>query len=1151
MATNKDDVLSLGVDLDVKGAMKEMNRFQKEMGKQIGAISKKMDAFAEANKKATKAGIKDTEDLTDAVEDLADAYSAEAKVIKDLEKRLSDAHGDEKKALEEELKLLREANKERTKAKGKGGGKKSGGFFGGAGIKSGADLKKTWVEGAKDATDEIRSGIKAAFSKDLKGAVEGAFKGSAKTLNTIVSGTFNTAATGMFKGGKFLSKLGSGMAERGKARGGGGGAAMQVAGGGMKAVGGLMSKIGPLIQTFAKLGPLISTLSSAVMAIVKVFIDAEAQAKQFQKEVLQSASTVEFLGANAWDTDAAFGALEQTIKEVRDSAYSLENLKWGITAEDHKAVLNVLNQEGVSLNRIGQEARMSKKSVGEFAAELTHVSVAYSRAFGVPLQEINQLQSEMMTDLGMSLDETRLAFSQMTRAAADSGIAANKFFAIIRGVSQDLSLYNNRMEDAVRMLKMLGKVMNPREAQKFMSTAMQGLKNMGRQERLRMTLLTGSGKMGKLVERDTKRKQTSIAKTIAEHTGKSVADIEATLAKGPMAVDGLIKKLPKEVQGSIREGITEIDLQKSRAKKGVFGVSGAAANLGPAAALEAMQSALASWGGGKTLREGAGTIGMEMMAENLGVSQEQLDQMIKFEGAIDSQRKLLLDQLKNGNEEQKKAARSALKRAGITAKNDEDLAKQIDQAGYDQIMDTLDEGTKKKMATDNKVVNYAKKQSDLTQSLLDKLGVLIDFIMNQVYNVLIDMYEGIVSMVPESLRKTLGIEGPEKAQRLRSASKHGVQELTKLAGQNMSDSEFRGKLAGTDLVKAFNKGLDDYVKIGKEQQELEKKKTELAKKKEDAEAYGIGEFTKEDAKELAEATKKYDRISETRGHLQDATRSVYEGFSPEQIAEAMKMAGFSEEKIAKYNSDVAGGKTAFGALYDYSDEDFANIMRKAPWIQAGTGRTTDVMGGVGASLKRAGYYDGEKAMDPKIFEDTSKAAEDTASTMKEYHKDATNDGTLYVRFSSRFLKNDYKNTVEDAVLSAMRLALFEYYMYSEIEDRSEVAKYLQNNPTMTPQDFAKSVGEAGREGMIAGDVLSANASGGLVTDVNGGMAVVRAAAGEGLASIGKGERIVPPGGGNTNVNVNVSGIGGNDLAQIIRAKVIDGIAEYKRRERFS
>jgi hypothetical protein len=81
-------------------------------------------------------------------------------------------------------------------------------------------------------------------------------------------------------------------------------------------------------------------------------------------------------------------------------------------------------------------------------------------------------------------------------------------------------------------------------------------------------------------------------------------------------------------------------------------------------------------------------------------------------------------------------------------------------------------------------------------------------------------------------------------------------------------------------------------------------------------------------------------------------------------------------------------------------------------------------------------------------------------------------------------------------------------------------------------------------------MLTPNASGGTVTGIANGIAVT-AAAGEGLASIGRGERIVPAGsGGGTNVQVSVNGIGGRDLANLIESKVIAGIREFKRREKF-
>lgn len=1143
---DKDDIISLGVELDVKGAVRAVGRFRKDMDRNMGAVSKKAEAFAKLTKKANKAAVKSTEAVTDAVEDLTDAYEGESKVVKELERRLAHAHGDEKKALEEEISLLREANKHRAAAGKKESGKKKK-KFADEEIKSGKELKKIWGDGAKEAAGEFRDGIRAAFSKDLKGAVEGAFKGAGKTLETVISGGFSTAAKGLSKGGSGLKALGEGLSNRGKASGGAGGMAMKAAGGGMKMLGGVMSKMAPLVQTIAKLGPLVSTLSTALVAVVKVFIDAEAQAKGFQKDLLQSASTAEFLAASGGDADMAFNNLQDTLKEVRDAAYDArENLAWGITADEHKAVLGALNQEGISLQQISKRAEIAGKSTGAFAAELVHAGVAYSRAFGVPLQEINSLQAEMMTDLGMSLDDTRMAFAQMTRSAADSGIAANKFFAIIRGVSQDLSLWGTRMGDAVKMLKMLGKVMNPREAAKFMSTAMQGLKNMGRQERLRLNLLAGSGKMAGLVNRDIKRKAGDLAKTL-NMTGDEL--IDRMQKEGPAGLEDAIKKLPDDMQGSVREGLLDMQMQQKRASKGQFGVSSASANMGPAAALEAMQSALAKWGGGKKLSEGVGSIGMEMMAENLGVSQEQLDQMVKYEAAIDNQREVLKKQLKSGDKKQADQARAALKQAGVQGATDEELSKNIDAAGYDQITDTLDETTKKQLTEANKVENFAKKQSDLTQSLLDKLGVLIDFMMNQVYDVLYDIYDGIIS-IP-------GVKGPthEQVAAKKLASRHQNKELYDAAGGGA------GAIANTNVVKAFNKALDDMGQADKDSKAAEAQVKDLLAKK----AANPSGFSDADAEALSKAKSKATDALNKKEKIAGIGEKVMMSYSPEQIAEAMKMAGLDQSKQDALIEAVKNGKDKNTALKDVAGDQLADVWRKAPWVTGGHGVAASASGFGEASsdLQSAGYYNKDTG---KAIDATAETSEAAAVATKKLADEGATPGaeSLTVKFGPNFLRSKLRPALEKSMLSALRTALFEYYMYSEM-DRSEVAKYMKDTG-MSIEDFSQQVGDAAKTGVSGSDLLKGpdvgsvavagkNAAGGIVAGVGGGLATVRAAAGEGLASVGPGERIVPAGGGgggsNSSVNLYVNGIGGNDLGQFLRAKIIDGIAEYKRRERFS
>lgn len=1107
----KDDILSLGVDVDIASAMRQMDRFEKDMKKRMRNVTRAVDALNKTNIKGIQDATSNFHDWLDEMDDVALAHDNQVKklekvidTIEELRRVQEDAADDQKQAIQDNIDLLEE------QARVIGGNVSKKVFARSHFNMVATNIAESMEKGLESAAPVFRS----FFSKDLKGFIEDGVKISGKALGFGLT----KAASGLVKRGSALKESGERMAQRGKAGGGVGGGAMSLMGTSMKAIGGLATKLGPIIGTLSKMAPIFSALSSSILAVVKVFIDAEAQAKQFQKEILASASTTEFLAGNAGDAAMSMVDLEDTMRGVRDAAHSLDNLAWGINADDHKAVINVLTQEGVSLRRIAQEAEAGQKSIQSFAADLTHVSVAYSRAFGVPLQEVNQLQAEMMVDMGKSLDETRLAFAQMTRSAADSGIAANRFFAIIRGVSQDLSLYNIRMESAIKLLGKLGKVMNPRNAQKFMQTAAQGLKNMSQDDRLKVALLTG-GKGAAIVRKDIKNREANLARDIADATGRHWEDIAADLRDPKKAADlwkEVEAKQPSKV-GALRESALELGIDKNASQKGVYGQAFAMENLGMGASLDMMREAIVGWGGGKTLMEGAGSIGMTKMSEMLGYSTEQLRGMMKLEVAVEEQKNALLAQ-----------ATSAAEKDRINAMGTQDL------------LDTMSEEERKALQEQTKSeADFAREQSHLTNSMSDKLGTLVDFVMNQLYNVMLDIYEAITNLP--------GFGGKNKASWLRSAKASGNAELMKAAGSG----DLNSSLAGTKLVSALNKALDDQSTLGKKYADVEKRKQDLAYAQSKKPA-----LTDKDKQEMAVIDREIESLKKQNG----AIRAMKEDMLGQLDLDAVHSVLTNEGKGMgidlmdqgyKISKAMEEGKTAGEAFKEagLTEEQITTILRKAPvWSGMSGDQKIAMLGSAGKHLQEAGYYTPDQK---KTAEATMEASSATAEATTNLTDHAVSPNTIYTKFSNSFLRSGYRDTVEEAVLSAMRLALFEYYMYSEIEDRAKVAEFLSKGG-MQPQDFAKGVGKFAADGQNAQAFLDANAAGGIVTGVNGGIASVRAAAGEGLASIGPGERILPAGAGSTGpISIHVNGVGGRDLAKVIEAKVVDGIAEYKRRERYT
>lgn len=1144
MAKQQDkEVLDFGIGVDIRDALKAIEKYQRQMAKSMKAVADSGEKMGKATGKGAKKAREETEALADAVGDVGKAYEDEAgavsnltKTIRELSVLAKNSTGDEKKALQAQIKALKKVDTERKKLGGGAAAPPKGGLF--FGRFTPEKVKKELAE----AGEALKAPLEAFLNRDLKGVIEGSVKGAGAVLSRSLK--FSKIMSGM--GAEALGKRGEKASIKGKAMGGARGAATQMAGGGMKAMATVMGKMGGFLSMLSSLGPILSTVSGAVMGLITRFISADSMVKEFNKDIMQSASNLEIFEQSGRNADLAGAHLKETLSQLREAAFDYTtNLAYGITKDDHKAMLNTLTQEGITLGRIESEASMAGKSVKDLATQLTVTGVAYSRAFGVPLAEIGQLQAEMMTEMGRSLGETQQAFSLMTRGATESGIASNKFFASIRGFSQDLGLYNLRLEDSISLLGKMGKVMSPRNAQKFMQEAAQGLKSMGRQEKLRMTMFAGSAKTNAVMERDIKRKTDALVNSLAEKTGSSADDLrKAFESEGYSGIKSTIDKLPKEMQGAMADSAITLQLQRSQAGKGQYGTAMATSDLGIGGALELGQSSLMAFSKGqyKSITDALGSMGLESVAETLGKSDEQVKQMARLEIEINAQRKALIA-------------------AGAKAS-------EINAMGYDEIIATMTEdmqkslkGEKEGQSIDERMEAMARKQGQLTQSLADKLQVLVDWFMNQFYEVVMGIWEtvmGIPGLGNDAQREQLAA--------LRRAKEHGSSELAGIA----SSGDISGGLAGSKVMTDFLKAVGSRDGLAKQGSALDSKIGKLESQ--------LSGTNREDpqykilAKQLEEAKTQREKTSELVDGInlliKEATR-----FDADALADALTMdTGFSFgggtmnqglQNRAKFKENV--GKVGYeeaARLAGASSQQATTGLGKLAYTKQGAGRKVDNFGRVGKGLEKLGLGGGTAGASTgaplqEVAASTTETAETlatVAATNQQVHEDLSQSGIKIDPVTTKTIASDS----EKAMLAALRTALFEYYLYSGT-DRGTLLAAMSKGGMTDPTGMASFFGGASvqgsstlsaLEGLSSGKGLTANAAGGVVTGVSNGMALV-AARGEGLASVGRGERIVPSGaGGGTNVSVTVNGIGGRDLANLIEGKVVDGIRDYKRREKF-
>ena len=983
------------------------------------------------------------------------------------------------------------------------------------------------VEATQEKLDEIKETHLSFDTEDLVEAAEEAGRAFISPFTAFRSkdlpGALSLLSKGLQKAG---SRMGDALLER---------AAKMKHGGALSKAGG--AGIEKMVGMFSKLAPIIGIISSLTTAFVKLLIDAEATVKEINKEVLATASTGQYLTRSFGDASVAALSLEGTLKKISDAALSLNNIGWGISKETHTAVISSLTAEGVSLKTLEQQYGALNAETSQYSdsfGSITEMAVTYSRLMGVSLQEITSLQGEMMTEMGKSVIDVQRDFSMMRKEADAAGISENKFFAMIRGVSADLSLYNTRIEDAVHLLGALGKVMSPRNAQQFMSTAMNAYKGMSFQEKVQSSLLAGPEKFAKIVAADIASKNASIAQKISEASGTKLEDVVAALNDDSKAGRDQVKKYisgaAKDKQGTLREAVSNLDLEKKRHKGGLVGNAAAISQVNGVGAMEAKYAAATRFG-----KPGEG-IGGEVGAGVAGSTPEEVLQMKQMAEQVEDLRTALMAKDSKGGWE---------------------------KATWQEILATDVEGQKSAEAAEKKAQEdaareaaFAKKQGENISTVTDKIGVLVDWALGKFYG----LFKGLYDMLAHS--SIFGNDAAKRQMELIQAVENSKDKdvsgaLTAAGGDVW---KFRGELMKSDAMQQVLKAIDPRADSSDPEHQKARQDfvgaasaSEIQKALEDALGAGV-------AGKMLDTTRNPVRTNVHNAGTAEASAQA------DPRAQADKISKLSQEDQAKFIEKLGHWM------------DPTKLAQLLPELKANTGvggkasgtpsaptpptapTPGDAKPPVAGEPKPAPAVPVAAAPEPqpaalaapapvKLLEQAGVDAE-TANALLDGQKGTLD--SIFQALRQRGIKIEKignakaQDAIHDAVLDAAREALVEYYLLQKAPD-SDVMDALKSGMGST----ALMKGIVGATKEKGAPAIPAHADGGVVTGITNGLAQVRAAAGEGLASIGKGERIVPAntggGGGSATQRVVVEFRG--DAKRMIQTVASDVYSRNRGRER--
>jgi hypothetical protein len=429
-----------------------------------------------------------------------------------------------------------------------------------------------------DALADRQEEIIADLAKKQKRLMSEAFTESVEalesSLSTLQSRNWEGMGKGMFKGvGSMLQRKGEGMAAKGVGTGNEG-----------------VANMGKIVATLGRAAMAMTAVVGIAALVVKTLVDADAQAKEFNKSLIAG-------GAGADMVVAGTKNIKEGMDLVRKAVVDNMSL-WHDFRASNKEVLDTLaalNAAGMTYRKIAQGARDASEAQQRFV-DAAGIAIQSARLFGMTEADMGKQVGSMYENLGMDLKAIDESFQDIFKVAQTAGFGVKRFYEMIQQATDNMEGYNSSMADNAKLLSVLSKALNPRQASAFFQTLTQGYKSSSMTDMIKETVLMGPKNAKKLVELNAQSQSETFLKNMGDQS-KDVLDIV-----GATDSKDLIKKLramsPEERAKVTAQVKGQVGVDKGRAfddlsstalgtGRGIPGTAMALSQLGPGATMVA------------------------------------------------------------------------------------------------------------------------------------------------------------------------------------------------------------------------------------------------------------------------------------------------------------------------------------------------------------------------------------------------------------------------------------------------------------------------------------------------------------------------------------------------------------------------------------
>ena len=308
--------------------------------------------------------------------------------------------------------------------------------------------------------------------------------------------------------------------------------------GGADALGGVLKSLSGI---GGKLGMVAGALGATVGVLgmfVALMFEADKKAKDMNKNIMQGASGLDLM-AGKFEK----GKITEKLDRMRGLAFDV-GMNFRMSAEEVTNVMSAFNQASL---RYDEMAKLTGQSdgIGGLGMALD-VAIKKSKMLGVEANTVAEQIAQMNENFAMDLSQIDEAFSAIYMSAQTTGIATQKFFAMVTQVTGGMSLLNVDFAQTAAIAGELVESLGEAAGSKFLSDLANRGASMSYKDRLKSSLLSG-GKTSRIGKKGVASRSQRLQKSAGF---KDMFKDDDTKIMKMLASVGLTDKLVRTTDGT-------------------------------------------------------------------------------------------------------------------------------------------------------------------------------------------------------------------------------------------------------------------------------------------------------------------------------------------------------------------------------------------------------------------------------------------------------------------------------------------------------------------------------------------------------------------------------------------------------------------------